>query len=550
MKETLHILCRVSTRVQIDGYSLDLQKEQGIKYSKSLGMNHKVYNEGGVSGTLPLEDRPQLFGIIEKIKEGKIKHLWVKDLSRLSRNSTLSMTLQHQFEENGCSLHTETGVMDFQNDYTEMLFGMISLSNSIENKIRRKKSMEGKVRHFQSGGFRGGTFPYGYESLVFEGKKMLVPHEQESKWVRKMFEWYDNGKSTKWIGEQLDTNGMKPRRSKIWSLGSIQKILGNDLYIGRDEMIDKTTPQKPKKLYYQNDRLRIVDNEIYYRVLKRLDRNSQVKKHTQPSIKNDVVLRGRVRCGSCGLLFNTRVNPNRYENYMFCPSKEYKWKNRTKHQTNCKNNRSINIPQTEELVWNTLVDTLENSHILKEQIKGTTLSKKLTDETDVKKEKRTLLREIKKTEKEVVGMDKRLTELFKNYTLGRINRTQLDEIELVIVDEKTELMNSISNKRIEIQNLQDKIGWVDWLNKHKSWITDLSKITDYKGRTKILDKYLDKVVVYWNKKTNNHSFRLRLKLPIVEDKLIKKGKEYKVGMGNYSTKSGSFTEKSKHRTIR
>lgn len=92
-------------------------------------------------------------------------------------------------------------------------------------------------------------------------------------------------------------------------------------------------------------------------------------------------------------------------------------------------------------------------------------------------------------------MDKRLTELFKNYGLGRINRTQLDEIELVLVDEKTELMNEISSKRIEIQNLQDQIGWVDWLNKHKNWITDLSKITDYKGRTEILDKYLDKVVV-------------------------------------------------------
>ena len=513
-------------------------------------MNHKVYKEKGVSGTLPLEDRPELFNIIEKVKEGKVKHIWVKDLSRLSRNSNLSMTLQYQFEKYGCSLHTETGVMDFSNDYTEMLFGVISLSNSIENKMRRKKSMEGKIRHFQSGGFRGGTFPWGFMSVVFEGKKMLVPHEEESKWVRKMFEWYDMGKSTKWIGEQLDTNGMKPRRSKIWSLGSIQKILGNDLYIGRDEMIDNTKRgQNPKKLYYQNDRLRLIDNELFYRVQQRLDRNSQVKKNTK-QVKNDVVLRGRVYCGSCGLMFNTRVNPHRYENYMFCPSKEYKWKNYKNHNKKCDNRRSINIPQTEELVWDTLVNMLENSHILKEQIKGTTLSKKLTDENDVKKQKRKLLREIKKTEKEIVGMDKRLTELFKNYTLGRINRTQLDEIELVIVDEKTELLNSISNMRIEIQNLQDKIGWVDWLNKHKSWITDLSKITDYKGRTEILDKYLDKVVVNWNKKKNNHTFKMRLKLPIVDDKLTKKGKKYKVGMGEYSTKSVGFTDLSKHRTIR
>lgn len=89
-------------------------------------------------------------------------------------------------------------------------------------------------------------------------------------------------------------------------------------------------------------------------------------------------------------MFNTRVNPHRYENYMFCPSKEYKWKNYKKHDKKCFNRRSINIPQTEELVWNTLVDMLENSHILKEQIKGTTLKKKMTDETDVKKQKRKL----------------------------------------------------------------------------------------------------------------------------------------------------------------
>lgn len=60
MKETLHILVRVSTRIQIEGYSLDIQKKQGIEYSKRLGMNHKIYEEGGVSGTLPIEDRPEL----------------------------------------------------------------------------------------------------------------------------------------------------------------------------------------------------------------------------------------------------------------------------------------------------------------------------------------------------------------------------------------------------------------------------------------------------------------------------------------------------------
>ena len=38
-KETLHIYTRVSSRGQVDGTSLDTQKDKGIKLSEQLGMN-------------------------------------------------------------------------------------------------------------------------------------------------------------------------------------------------------------------------------------------------------------------------------------------------------------------------------------------------------------------------------------------------------------------------------------------------------------------------------------------------------------------------------
>jgi hypothetical protein len=137
-------------------------------------------------------------------------------------------------------------------------------------------------------------------------------------------------------------------------------------------------------------------------------------------------------------------------------------------------------------------------------------------------------------------MDTRITELYKTYTLGNITKIQLKEIEQDVLDEKRKLTDKVSGMRLEIQNLTDKIGWVDWLNKHKNWITDLSSIKDYKGRVEVLNQYLDKVIVSWDPNKQKHKFRLRLKLPIIKDKYIKKGKNYTIEQGEFSTKRGYY----------
>ena len=539
-KETLHILSRVSTKPQGDKYSLGIQKSQGVEYSKRLNMKYKYYEEKGVSGNLQLEERKVLSEIMRGVKNGKIKHLWVKDLSRLSRNTIVSGICCGMMNEHGTILYTESGKFDFsQSPYDKFMYEIFSSVYSFQRTEMKRKSMEGKVRHFQSGGWRGGTFPFGYKGILFEGKKILGIDDVEGKWIKKIFTWYDNGKSTTFIGEQLDVNGIKPRRSKLWNIGSLHKILGNDLYIGRDEMIDSiTNSKKPKKLYYQNERLRLIDNELFYRVRKRLDQNLYLKNSLSNKVKHDIVLRGKVECGGCGLVFRTRIKPKKYEKIMYCPSKERIWKNKNKKFKSCDNRRSVNIDKTEQMVWDILCEILETSHIIKEQMKGTSLNKKLEDEDDVKREKKRLLREIKDVEKLISDMDKRITELYKTYTLGKITKKQLQDIEQDVLDEKRDYNIKISGMRLEISNLNDKIGWVDWLSKHKSWITDLSQVDDYKGRTEILNQYLDKVVCYWDKKKNKHSFRLRLKLPIYKDKFVKKGKDYTIKQGEYLTDRG------------
>ena len=44
-------------------------------------------------------------------------------------------------------------------------------------------------------------------------------------------------------------------------------ILKNELYLGKDEMLDNiTNPNKPKKLFYRNKRLQIIPTTLFNRV--------------------------------------------------------------------------------------------------------------------------------------------------------------------------------------------------------------------------------------------------------------------------------------------
>ena len=97
MTDTLHIYTRVSTRVQDEeGTSLTTQKELGIAKSKELKMGHKVWNEGAASSHHEdLLNRPVLAKLLLDMEQGEIKHLFVFNNDRLSRNEEVSLEIRY-----------------------------------------------------------------------------------------------------------------------------------------------------------------------------------------------------------------------------------------------------------------------------------------------------------------------------------------------------------------------------------------------------------------------------------------------------------------------
>jgi len=542
-KELLHIYRRVSTKGQEGKYSLGIQLKKGKSLSKKLKLDYKDWSEGGKSGSSEnIEEREVLSELFLHIQEGKVKHLFVQDLSRLSRNPMVSSMLRVELEKHEVKLYTDNSEMDFGSDEQTLLYDFMSSINQFFVKIQTKKSKLGKVEHFKRGGYRGGTFPMGYKSKKVDGLRRLVIVPKESEYIRKIFEWYDNDKTIKQIGRILDKDKFPPRRSKVWNFQSIVNILRNPLYIGVDTMVDKTRKDKDGNYPIMkniDESMRIVDDKLFGRVQQKIEDILTIRNQLR-RMKHEVLLRGKLWCDSCGSIFGIRVKPKKNERYYYCRSKENNWRELNKKKIKkCDIKKSLNIPNTDSIVWETLVNILGDSHHIKEIIKEQEFQKKKeleskTDNTELLKKlnssKRTILRKIK-------DYDERGDENREWYLGGEITKVEYEKGIKIIEKGKSEYWNKYRQIDLKIQNIKDKKLWIEWLDTHSSWVKNIHKIESIEEKTELLNKYVNRIMVTFNEDKNLHSLEMNLKIPMVND-------SYKVvdssgGKRNYEIISGS-----------
>ena len=117
MKEILHIYTRVSSTIQQeDGTSLDSQKYLGIKRAEELGFDARLWNEGGQSSFFDdLKNRPVLVSLLTLIESGSVRHLFVYNTDRLSRNQQTWAVIRYKLLTHGVTLHTASGQMKLKN---------------------------------------------------------------------------------------------------------------------------------------------------------------------------------------------------------------------------------------------------------------------------------------------------------------------------------------------------------------------------------------------------------------------------------------------------
>jgi len=358
MNTTLHIYTRVSSVVQQEeGTSLEAQKQFGIKKAFELGFDHRLWNEGGQSSFHDdLNNRPILVSLLTLIESGAVKHLFVYNTDRLSRNQQTWAVIRYKLLAHGVTLHTASGQMKLQNPVDDLMLGILSEISQYDNRIRAERSRLGRFHKVQLGYWKGGPPPFGYRLT----NRQLEVDPFESEWICKIYDWYCLGITIKEIQSRLSRQGVMTRRGNVqWSLGSIQLILRNPVYAGyfdyTDKMLGETVRiQSPA----------IIDSHLF-KIAQDKRKATREHKHQVNPTKHFYLLRGVLKCGHCGSPMGGRTNKAGHQHVYYCVYKERRWKTRDddhpkwKRGTGCTMVRSINIDKTNQLVWNMIKDVLQ-----------------------------------------------------------------------------------------------------------------------------------------------------------------------------------------------
>ena len=557
-KETLHIYIRCSTDKQIEK-SVDRQKKMGIEFSKQQGMKHKLWIDGGKSRFGGLEKRKEISELMVDIEMGSVKHLWIEEWSRLTGEINDTFEIETKILNDDLTIYEGLrGNQPYRpNNVMERMFQyMKTMMGSEVKKDEIKKSIQTKIDLFNQGYYMLGQPPFGYKIV----DRKLVKHPENSKWVKKIFEWYVVDKmSMGQICDELVLNNIPTPRSKTrkWDYPNIKIILENENYIGRMIYTDKTKDphrkdqkrfpfeDRSKWIVYENECPRIVSDEIWNGVDKLLDRGK-----TRPT-KRNYLLHGKLEC-LCGMEWVGRWYSKYDRPFYMCKNNERRYYRNTPsrshlHQKNCSKPKRINGEVLDKYIWNNLLSTLRKSSWIKERVKKEILGERY----GISSIRKNLNREIKLVRKEIKTFQQNRVEFIKDRYVN--NLTELDYNQIISsiddkITEKEHELDRLKNKELLMDKREE---WIDWLNHHNKNVDDYLKITEMKERRRVVDFYIDKISVDWNDTTKQHTINIHYKYPIIGDGLVRKGgklnwdewgKGYKVKQGErvYSLSSSNF----------
>jgi DNA invertase Pin-like site-specific DNA recombinase len=520
---TLHIYTRVSTMAQADhGTSLQSQLELGIKKAKELDFEYQHWDEGGKSSHHEdIADRPVLFDLFRQIQAGLVKHIWIYDQSRLSRNDQVASLFRYECNKQGVVLYTKDGQFDLASPQDNFLKQLLDAVAELENATRTERTRLGKLHRVRSGSWHGGPPPFGYK---LESKK-LVLNEDEAKWVKQIFKRSLAGATSPEIKVFLDSNGVKARRGGMWTLGSIQALLRNRHYTGQYVYTDsKSETEIPVQCH------QIVDMVTWEGV--QIAHKSEGNRHQQKNrtTKNFYLLRDIMFCGHCARPISGRVVANKYEALYYCPNKERTWteKGRTdtpwERGTGCGFDRSMNIHRADELVWKCVTELHQNSSLLKEEVKKRVMAAQgLGLVSDASSRTKAEAR-ARRLQNELQSVNDILGSLEASRLLKRIDASHSTTVDRVN-DEKDRIEAALNDVRLQLRGENERQKWVNWLDEFGAEMEKTREFTD-EERQKYIAGLVERIDVTCTPNKSEHTLTLHFKLPIVGDsvKWKKQGK--------------------------
>ncbi|MDY4579181.1 MAG: recombinase family protein, partial [Anaerobutyricum hallii] len=305
---------RVSTEMQVDGFSLDGQRSSLKRFADREEMTVvDIYEDAGKSGK-SIEGRPAFKKMLSDIENGlQIDYILVYKLSRFGRNAADILNSLEFIQSYGINLICIEEGIDSSQASGKLLISVLSAVAEIERENIIEQTMNGRKEKARQGGWNGGFAPYGY----YLKDKNLFIQEEEAEVIRIIYDKFANTEmGYGGVAQYLNLQGIKKiqrQNGKLseWSGHLVRQILDNPVYCGKiafgrraKEKVKGTKNQyrqawQEEYIVADGKHEAIISEELWNKVReKRIE--TGIKQPSKVGKDRSHLLTGLLRCPVCG----------------------------------------------------------------------------------------------------------------------------------------------------------------------------------------------------------------------------------------------------------
>lgn len=217
-----------------------LSIEGQIKLCRQLaGEDAKVFKDKGFSGKNI--KRPAFTELIEAVKAGTVKKIFVYRLDRFSRSIADFGRLWELLEEHGVEFQSVTEQFDTSSPMGRAMLNIVLVFAQLERETTAERVKDNFIHRFKLGAWTGGPAPYGFDltKITDDGRKVssLVKNEK-SEIVKFIFEEYSKADtSLRSIAKDLTEKRIHGPRREVWDNVTLSRLLHSPLYVKANEDI-------------------------------------------------------------------------------------------------------------------------------------------------------------------------------------------------------------------------------------------------------------------------------------------------------------------------
>ena len=535
-KTKVYTYTRVSTAMQIDGYSLDAQKARMKAYADFN--DYQIvgeYEDAGKSGK-SIEGRASFCKMMDDIKSGKdgVAYVLVFKLSRFGRNATDVLSTLQVMQDFGVNLICVEDGIDSSKDAGKLMISVLSAVAEIERENIRVQTMEGRIQKAREGRWNGGFAPYGYR--LVDG--VLQINEDEAPAIRTIFEQYVNTDTgANGLSKYLETHGFQKLArqngtSPLFSATLIRAILKNPVYCGKIafgrrklEKIHGTRNeyhQVPQENYLLVDGLHegIVSEELWNAAqVKLLAQSKRYEPVNRSKTEQAHLLSSLVKCPICGAgMYSNKCTKRKKDGTPYKSFSYYSCKHRKMQRgQKCDFNKQIQEEVLDNAVVEVIIKLVSNPKF------AAMMQEKINSKVDTTA-----------IEQEIAAAEKQLRQYYsiKSKIMEEIDtldpddrhyiirKSDLDERLYRMYDKIEEAENNLMDARAKKQAIEaDKITG-DNIYKVLVCFEKLYNVMNPLERKKLMEHLISEIQIYPERQPNGQWLKsIKFRLPIVENNI-------------------------------